>query len=453
MHNHNHQQVLNMARNPANAERFTPSNSQRLFQVADSTLPGAGLGSYSLAPDVRLIYSHGKGSRMWDVDDNEYIDYVGGAGALILGHSHPAVVQAAQKQIARGAHMFGSLNDVAINLAERLVKDMPCAEKVAYATTGSEATAYAMRLARAYTGRNRILKFEGGYHGNHDYAIVSTFPKQPAAYPQAAADFFGQPAGTTGTMLVAPYNDLEAVNRIIKEYGRDVAAIFVEAVQRIIPAQPEFLQGLRKICDQNEILLVIDEVVTGFRLCYGGAQTWYDVKPDMATYGKVIGAGGPLSCIAGRADIIDLCDPNRKGQEGYTYFNGTLHGNPVAAAATLAMLDELSEPGVYDRLNQYADDMCRESQAVLDRHGIPAIAQNTGSLWQILFVEKTPLSHADIMASDQVAMRRLDSELLKQGQYVLPGVRRFVSTVHNENDMEDTLKGLDAACRALNKTG
>ena len=271
-----------MAQDQTNAERVMQSNSQRLFDIADTVLPGAGLGSYSLARDIRLIYSHGKGSRMWDVDGNEYIDYVGGAGALILGHSHPAVVQAAQEQMARGAHMFGSLNDVAVTLAERLVRDIPCAEKIAYATTGSEATAYAMRLARAYTGKEKVLKFEGAYHGNHDYAIVSTFPIQAGGYPHGVADSFGQPAATTSTMLVAPYNDLETVRKVVKEHNRDIAAIIVEAVQRIIPARPEFLHGLRKICDQNDILLVIDEVVTGFRLGYGGAQTWYDVKPDLA---------------------------------------------------------------------------------------------------------------------------------------------------------------------------
>lgn len=431
-------------------ENQTESQSE-LFEIADRVLPGAGLGSYSLADDIRLIYSHGEGSRMWDVDGNEYIDYVGGAGALILGHSHPAVVKASQDQIARGAHMFGSLNDVAIRLAERLVKDIPCAEKIAYATTGSEATAYAMRLARAFTGRNKILKFEGAYHGNHDYAIVSTFPKQTGNYPQGVADSYGQPEATVSTMLVCPYNDLDALKNIVAEHGHDIAAIIAEGVQRIIPAEKEFLHGIRKLCDEHDILFVLDEVVTGFRLSYGGAQQWYDVKPDLSTHGKVIGAGGPLSCIAGRADIIDLSDPNRKGQPGYTYFNGTLHGNPVAAAATMAMLDELSKPGTHDRLNGFANDLCRETQTVLDRHSIPAIAQNTGSLWQILFMEKTPRNQADILASDQASMRRLDTLLMKQGQYVLPGVRRFVSTVHTELDLEDTLRGLDVACREFCK--
>jgi glutamate-1-semialdehyde 2,1-aminomutase len=422
-----------------------------LFKIADRALPGSGLGSYSLADDIRLIYSHGKGSRMWDVDDNEYIDYVGGAGALILGHSHPSVVAASRAQLDRGAHMFGSLSDVAVRLAERLVKDIPCAEKIAYATTGSEATAYAMRLARAFTGRNKILKFEGAYHGNHDYAIVSTFPKQTANYPQGAPDSCGQPEATVSTMLVCPYNDLETLRKVVAAHHRDIAAIFAEAVQRIIPAEAEFLQGIREICDEYDILFVLDEVVTGFRLGYGGAQQWYDIKPDLSTHGKVIGGGGPLSCIAGRAEVINLSDPKLKGQPGYAYFNGTLHGNPVAAAATMAMLDELGKPGVYERLNGFADDLCRESQKLLDQHGIPAIAQNTGSLWQILFMDKTPRNQADMLASDQVSMRKLDTLLMKQGQYVLPGVRRFVSAVHTTQDLEDSLRGLDTACREFNR--
>jgi glutamate-1-semialdehyde 2,1-aminomutase len=429
------------------------SQGDQLFKVAEATLPGAGLGSYSLAKDIRLIFSHGSGSRFWDVDGNEYIDYVGGAGALILGHSHPAVVSASRHQIARGAHMFGSLNDVAVKLAERLVTDIPCAEKIVYATTGSEATAYAMRLARAFTGRDKILKFEGAYHGNHDYAIVSTFPKETGHYPEGVGDSYGQPQGTVSTILVAPYNDPGAVEKIVAENRNEIAAIFAEPIQRIIPARPEFLQRLRRICDENDILFVMDEVVTGFRLCYGGAQQWFDVKPDLATYGKVVGGGGPLSCVAGKAEIIDQADPNRKGQEKYTYFNGTLHGNPVAAAATIAMLDELSKPGTYRRMNQFADDLCKACQEVLDKYGIPAIVQNSGSLWQILFTSRTPENHSDILGSDQASMRRLDSELLKQGQYVLPGVRRFVSAINDDRDLEDTVRGLDAACRGFNKTG
>ena len=425
------------------------NRNAQLYEIAERVLPGAGLGGYALPEDIRFVFAEGSGARIRDVDGREFIDYVGGAGALILGHSHPAVVRAAQAQIARGMHMFGTLNEVAIQLAERLVQDIPCAEKIVYATTGSEATAYCMRLARAATGRDVILKFEGAYHGNHDYALTSTFPKTLGDDPQGHDVPAGRPAGTRATMAVAPYNDSAAVERLVKARGHELAAIIVEPVQRIIPAQAAFLKALRRICDDNAILLIFDEVVTGFRLAYGGAQAHYGVTPDLASFGKVIGAGGPLSCVAGRADILDLSDPRRKGEPGYVYFNGTLHGNPVAAAATLAMLDALKEPGVYDRLNAYSDQVCGEVQSVLDRHGLAARAQNSGSLWQILFMEQTPRTHADMMAGDAAAGRRLDAECMKRGIYALPGVRRFFSTAHGEAELEDTVRIVDAACRAL----
>ena len=425
------------------------SENARRYETAERVLPGAGLGGYALAEDIRFIFAEGQGARLKDVDEREYIDYVGGAGALILGHSHPAVVRAVQDQAAKGLHMFGTLNLPAIQLAERLVRDIPCAEKVVYATTGSEATAYAMRLARAFTGKDMVLKFEGAYHGNHDYALTSTFPKSLGNDPLGQDDTAGRPAGTRSTVCVAPYNDLEAVERIVRERREELAAIIVEPVQRIIPAEPEFLRGLRRLCDETGVLLIMDEVVTGFRLTYGGAQVWYDVIPDIASFGKVIGAGGPLAIVAGRAEILDLCDPRRKGEPDYVYFNGTLHGNPVAAAATLTMLDELSEPGVYDALNSFADDACAACQTVLDRHALPALAENTGSLWQILFMTKRPRRQADVMASDMAAARRLDAECMKNGIYALPGVRRFFSTAHGSAELEDTLRSLDTACRAL----
>jgi glutamate-1-semialdehyde 2,1-aminomutase len=425
------------------------AGNAELLDIADRTLPGGGLGSSALAGNTRFVFHHGKGARIWDADGTEYIDYVGGAGALILGHAHPAVVAAAQEQAARGMHMFGVLNDVAVHLARRLVDEIPCAERIAYATTGSEATAYAMRLARAFTGRDKVMKFEGAYHGNHDYALVSTFPSHPANYPDGQADTCGQPEATRSTMMVAPYNDAETVEKLVKEHKGEIAAIIVECVQRIIPAEPGFLRALRRICDDNDIVLVFDEVVTGFRLAPGGGQDYFGVTPDLATYGKVVGGSGPLSCVAGRAEIVDLADPARKGQMDFAYFNGTLHGNPVAAAATLATLDELARPGTHDRLNAYADDFCREAQKVLDANGVRAIACNTGSLWQILFVAARPRNQADMLAGDAAAMRRLDTELLKRGQYNIPGVRRFFSLAHGEREMEETLKALDASCRAL----
>ncbi len=419
------------------------------YAIADRVLPGAGLGGYALPEEARFVFAEGRGARIRDIEGREYIDYVGGAGALILGHAPAPVVAAMQAQIARGAHMFGTLNDVAIRLADRLVQDIPCAEKIVYATTGSEATAYAMRLARAFTGRDVILKFEGAYHGNHDYALTSTFPKALGNDPHGQDDTAGRPQGIRRTMMVAPYNDAEALERLVAQHHGDLAAIIVEPVQRIIPATPEFLGAVRAVCDRYGLVMILDEVVTGFRLAHGGAQAAYGVTPDLASFGKVIGSGGPLACVAGKAEILDLSDPRRKGQPDAVYFNGTLHGNPVAAAGTLAMLDALSKPGTYDRLNDLSDRACREAQTVLDRRGVPAIVENTGSLWQILFMDRRPRTQADILASDMAAGRRLDLASLKQGVYALPGVRRFFSLAHGDQEIEDTLKALDAACAGL----
>lgn len=426
-----------------------PAPTDDLFAVADAALPGGGLGGYALGADIRLIFAQGKGARFTDAHGREYIDYAGGAGALILGHSHPAVVAAMQAQTARGCHMFGVLSDIGVTLAQRLVQDIPAAEKIAYATTGSEATAYAMRLARAFTGREKILKFEGAYHGNHDYTLVSTFAKPDGNYPHGIADTAGQPAAVRDSMLIAPYNDLPAATAIAEQHADDLAGIIVEPVQRIIRGDEEFLHGLRALCDRLGAVLIFDEVVTGFRLAYGGAQALYGIAPDLSTFGKVIGGGGPLSCIAGKAEIINLANPMDKGQPQYTYFNGTLHGNPVAAAATLALLDELNKPDVYAGLGAATDDFCREAQKVLDKNNIPAIAANVGSLWQFLFMKNPPRNQRDMMASDTAAMRKLDSEMMKRGQYMLPGVRRFVSTAHGEAEFTDTLRALDEAARSL----
>ena len=418
------------------------------YDVAERTLPGAGLGGYSLPADVRFVIADARGARLIATDGREYIDYVGGAGANILGANHPAVVEAVQKQAAKGMHFFGTLNETAIELSEILVGIIPCAEKICFTTTGSEATAYCMRMARAYAGREKILKFEGAYHGNHDYASFSQFPTGPANYPLATSDSGGVPRPLQDTMLVAPYNDLEAVEQIVRENKDDLAAIIVEPAQRVIFPQEGFLAGLRKIADENDVLLIFDEVVTGFRLALGGAQEYFGVTPDLASYGKIVGGGGPLGCVGGRADILDLTNPKHKGQPNYAYINGTLHGNPIASAAAIATLGVISQPGFHQQLNQTAETFYAKAQGVLDKHGLPAIVTGQGSFWQILFANNHPRNQLDVLASDLERSKALDLALLKRGQYVLPNVRRFVSGVHTDTDFEETLAALDDACAA-----
>tara|TARA_E500000331_G_scaffold103304_1_gene100083 strand:+ start:959 stop:2278 length:1320 start_codon:yes stop_codon:yes gene_type:complete len=417
------------------------------YKIASDSLPGAGLGSYSLPDDVRFVIHKGEGSRLQDVRGRWYIDYVGGAGALILGHAFPTVVDAVKEQTERGLHFFGTLNEQCIRLAEHLVPVIPCAERIAFTTTGSEATAYAMRTARAATGRSKILKFEGAYHGNHDYSAFSVTPSALSNYPQGRPDTGGLPSNMVDNVLVSPYNDLETVRKIVEENRDDLAAIIVEPLQRIIMPTEGFLQGLRKLCDDNDILLIFDEVVTGFRLGVGGAQEYFGVLPDLASYGKIVGGGGPLGCVGGKAEYMDLMSPLNKGQANYSYVNGTLHGNPVAAAAGLATLAELTKPNFYKDLHALADDVCKACQEVLDKNRIPAIAAGEGSFWQILFMDKPPVNHADVMNSDMASSRALDLAQMHEGLYVLPNVRRFVSAVNTGQDIEETVRALDAACK------
>jgi glutamate-1-semialdehyde 2,1-aminomutase len=304
-------------------------------------------------------------------------------------------------------------------------------------------------LARTVTGRNKILKFEGAFHGNHDCAFISVFASQPAQYPAGRVSTAGVVAELPGSVLIAPYNDLAIVEQIVAEHAEDLAAIIVEPVQRIIFPAPEFLPGLRSICDRCGIVLIFDEVVTGFRLALGGGQAHFGVLPDLACYGKIVGGGGPLACVAGRAEIIEAANPRKKGQPGYAYCSGTMVGNPLPAAAGLATLAELEKSGFYESLHARSDDLLRRLQAVLDRHELTAIAAGAASFWQFLFLESEPGSYMDIVHSDRDTMRRLDLELLRRGIYVLPGVRRFVCAVNTEDDFEQTVSALDEACRAV----
>lgn len=433
---------------PAVPAELSATSVSSPYEIAERTLPGAGLGGYSLPEDVRFVIARGVGNRVQSTEGRWYLDYTGGAGANILGHCHPAVVEAVQRQAAEGLHYFGTLNGNAIELSDLLVQTIPCAEKVLFTTTGSEATSYAMRIARAATGKDRILKFEGAYHGNHDYASFSQFPTAAANYPLATADSGGVPSALQDTMFVAPYNDLEAVSAILAEHADEIAAIIVEPVQRIIFPADGFLAGLRALCDAHGVILIFDEVVTGFRLALGGAQEYFGVIPDLATYGKIVGGGGPLGAVAGKADLIDKTNPRNKGKADYAYINGTLHGNPIAAAAGLATIRELMKPGVYERLHAGTEALLSACRAVLDRHGIPAIAAGRASFWQFLFMDHEPESQIDVLSSDMAAMRALDTELLRRGIYVLPGVRRFTSAILSDAEIAETAEILDEACRA-----
>ncbi|MDP6708060.1 MAG: aspartate aminotransferase family protein [Alphaproteobacteria bacterium] len=417
--------------------------------LADSYISGRAHGTTYMPDDVRFVVERGQGARVMDESGNWYVDYVIGAGAMILGHTHPAVEAATIGQIRRGTHFYSLLNGPAMELATEIVAASPCADKVMYTTTGSEATFYALRLARAYTGRDKVLKFEGAYHGSHDYSLVSSAPSQTSNYPVGQLDTGGVPTGLDESVLIAPYNDLDAAERIVAENADDIAAIIVEPIQRILTPEPGFLAGLRAVADKHDSLLLFDEVVTGFRLAYGGAQEYYDVRPDLASYGKVVGGGFAQGAVAGREEVMDLTDPTRKGQGAFAYVNGTFNGNPVAAVAALATLEVLRQPGTYERLNQNTAQLRTEMQAILDRHDLPALVIGDASMWQILFTDTVPRNYAQYIQADMARTKALDEALIRHGVLVLPLVRRNVSVAHDEDDFEATLRALDAACREV----
>ena len=295
---------------------------------ANAVLPAGGFGNF----DPGVIIRDGKGSRVWDEDGREYIDYLIGSGPMLLGHSHPEVMEAVLEQLPKGQTFFAN-NAAGIELAEEIIRAVPCAERLRYVSTGGEADMYAMRLARAFTGRDKIVKFEGGYHGMSAEAQMSLAPSVRVNFPQAVPDSAGIPASVAAEMLIAPFNDPEYIRSLLAEHGREVAGIIVEPLQRIVPPAPGFLELLREEADRYGIVLIFDEVVTGFRFAYGGAQEHYGVTPDIATLGKVIGGGFPLAAIVGRADIMAHFDKAAVGAEGWLMQLGTLSGNPVAAVA------------------------------------------------------------------------------------------------------------------------
>ena len=307
-------------------------NIDPLLEKAHRVLPGGSFGNTA----AEIIIREGKGSRVWDESGREFIDYLIGSGPMLVGHAHPKVNAAVEAQLARGTTYFAN-NRHGIELASVIVDAVACADKVRYASSGSEADAFAMRLARAYKGRDKILKFEGGYHGYSDYGLMSLAPKQSSNAPEPIADSAGIPRNVGSNMLVAPFNDIDAVRSLIAEHKDDIAAVFMEPLQRLLPPEPGFLAAIREVTLENDILLVFDEVVTGFRLAYGGAQSHYDVTPDICTLGKAIGGGFPLAAIAGRDDIMALFDKDRAPSESFVPQVGTLSGNPIAAAAGVAV--------------------------------------------------------------------------------------------------------------------
>ena len=421
---------------------------ERLLDLATATMPGGTLGYFRLPDEVTLVVREGRGSKVYDVDGREYVDYVLGSGPMLIGHAHPKVVAAVTAQISRGTTFYIATEE-AIRLAERICQLSPCAEQVRFTSTGNEAVSFALRLARAYRKRDTILKFEGGFHGVGDYAQYSVTPKGEPNFPHATPEAAGIPKVLDQTVLVAPFNDLETTGRIIAEHADELAAVIVEPLQRSIVPRPGFLQGVRQITRDHGIPMVLDEVVTGFRLAPGGAQEYYEVECDLASYGKAVSGGYPLAAIAGRADILALCDPRRSKEPGYVQISGTHAGNPVAATAGLATLDILMEPGTHDRLRTIGDRLRDGLVEVGRRVGLPLQAPGEGSVFQPLISEHEATDARSLAQGDAQTTYAFGVELIREGILLNPGAKMYVSTVHTEADVDRTLEAAERALQTV----
>jgi glutamate-1-semialdehyde 2,1-aminomutase len=416
---------------------------QAIVETARRVLPAGGFGNMS----SEIVIREGRGGRVHDVSGNEYVDFLLGSGPMLAGHAHPDVTAAVTAQVQRGTTFFAN-NEHGIRLAEAIVDAVPCAEKVRFVSTGSEADLYAMRVARAWRGRDKILKFEGGYHGMSDYGLMSLWPQRPGNFPQATPDSAGIPAALRQEMLVAPFNDLAAAEALVAEHVDDMAGIIVEPFQRSIPPKPGFLEGLRALATKHGIALIFDEVVTGFRFAYGGAQAFYGVTPDLCTLGKVIGGGFPLAAIAGRADIMAHFDRGAVGDAGFLPQIGTLSGNPVAAVAGLATLEVLRQPGTYERLFATGRTLMEGLQSRLDKAGVTARVIGVPPLFDVVFAGGTMADYRDTARGDAAKMRLFNRTLREHG--VLKGDSKFyISLAHDERDIAAAFAAFDAAAAAL----
>ncbi len=413
-----------------------------LMETARRVLPAGGFGN--MASDI--IIREGKGGHVWDVTGREYIDFLIGSGPMFVGHNHPEVTAAAREQLERGTTFFAN-NEHGILLAERIVSAMACADQVRYVSTGTEADAYAMRLARAYRQRDKVLKFEGGYHGMSDYALMSLAPKRLVNFPNAVPDSPGIPASVQQEMLVAPFNDIEHAVAMIREHHDELACVIVEPLQRLIPPAPGFLEALRAITAEYGIVLIFDEVVTGFRMAYGGAQEFYGVTPDLCTLGKVIGGGFPLAAIAGKAEIMAHFDKAKVAEDRFLTQVGTLSGNPVAAAAGLATLDILNQPGVYEKVFATGTALMKGLEERVAAAGIPGKVVGAPIMFDVLFTSEDVRDYRGMFRADAERQKRINKRLRDNG--VLKGDGKYyISLAHTETDVAHTLDAFEKALAA-----
>ena len=412
---------------------------QRLLEKAAQYMPGGYTGNLRVREDLNFLIKEGKGSRVWDVSGNEYVDWMMGSGPMVLGHAHPAVVEAVIKAVEQGSTFFAT-NERAVLLAEQLVEAVPCAEKIRFTTSGTDATFQAMRSARAFRKREKVLKFEGGFHGTSDYALMSVTPSAAQEFPISEPNSGGIPKAIEELMLIAPYNDLDTTSAIIDAHHDELAAVIVEPLQRMISPQPGFLQGLRDITAKHEIPLIFDEVVTGFRLAWGGAQEFYGVTPDLCAMGKIMGGGYPLAAVMGRSEILSVYDEGSVDSDSFVNQIGTLNGNPVACAAGLATLEQLRQEGVYEKVRHTGRQVRQAIADVCAESGLPVQICGEDAVFDAVFTDRPVHNYRDWLSGDGRTMADFNAGLLERG--VLKGSKFYPSVVHDDEAVEKTIEAI-----------
>jgi len=424
--------------------RQTTPASRALHEKAVTVMPGGTTRTTTYFDPYPLYIERGEGCRVWDADGTERIDMLGNYTAMILGHAHPKVVEAIEKQAARGTG-FAAANPIEVQLATLLCERVPSLDAVRFCNSGTEATMFAMRLARAFTGRPKIARIEGGYHGTHDYAEVSTHPVVSEAgapdAPIARPDSIGTPEWAVKHTVVLPFNNADAAEAIIRREGGQLAAVILEPIigaGGVIAATVEFLERLRKVTRELGILLIFDEVIS-FRVAPGGAQQLYGVTPDVTTLGKIIGGGLPVAAFGGRADVMDLLDPRRNPNIAQ---GGTYNGNPLGMAAGLATMSELT-PDVYNELNRQGARVAEHLSEVFASHQVPVQVNSVGSLFALHFTDTPVVDYRTMAAANKKMTRDLFLGLVNQGVLMAPRAMGALSTPMLEQDIQQFIDAVE----------
>ncbi|EQA11509.1 glutamate-1-semialdehyde 2,1-aminomutase [Glaesserella parasuis] len=421
------------------------TTSQSLFEKAQRVIPGgvnSPVRAFKGVGGTPVFIDSAKGAYITDSEGKRYIDYVGSWGPMVLGHNHPAIIEAVLKAVPNGLS-FGAPTAIEIELAELVCKLVPSIEMVRMVSSGTEATMSAIRLARGYTKRDKIIKFEGCYHGHSDSLLVKA---GSGALTLGQPSSPGVPEDFAKHTLTCEYNNLASVKQAFEQYPNDIACLIIEPVagnMNCIPPKEGFLQGLRELCTQYGAVFIIDEVMTGFRVALGGAQSYYGVTPDLTTLGKIIGGGMPVGAFGGKKEIMEFIAPT-----GPVYQAGTLSGNPIAMSAGLACLTELSKAGNERLLAEKTKTLAEGFKALADKHGIPMTVQYVGGMFGLFFTEQTKIeSYQDVMKCDVKAFNTFFHKMLEKGVYLAPSAFEagFMSLAHSDEDIAYTLEMADLA--------